>query len=242
MKINFCHGLDAGRPRLARLCRPTRRRPAHRTRTSSWPGTCSMWSPSDVGPPHERTTADHAGDRPQNREAPARPPRPDPGTGRSRPGAHRGHRRLRDERARPRPVRPRVRVSGCEARESITVAGLRALGADVVVGHSPRHLDDSDTFVFTTAINPGTRSSSPRGRAASWSCAGPPRRLPPVRRGSPHHGRRHHGSPPRHRRRRSRCRHVAWTVLRQPSPRRTTRPIGKRWHSRRMTHRSIGLD
>jgi UDP-N-acetylmuramate--alanine ligase len=47
-----------------------------------------------------------------------------------------------------------VPVSGCEARESITVAGLRALGGDIVIGHSPRHLDDTDTFVFTTAINP----------------------------------------------------------------------------------------
>ncbi|TAM82067.1 MAG: UDP-N-acetylmuramate--L-alanine ligase, partial [Jatrophihabitans sp.] len=47
-----------------------------------------------------------------------------------------------------------VAVSGCEARDSITVAHLRALGADVAVGHSPRHLDDADTFVYTTAINP----------------------------------------------------------------------------------------
>jgi UDP-N-acetylmuramate--alanine ligase len=46
-------------------------------------------------------------------------------------------------------------VSGCEARDSITVAGLRALGADVHIGHSPAHLDDADTFVYTTAINPG---------------------------------------------------------------------------------------
>ena len=45
-------------------------------------------------------------------------------------------------------------VSGCEARESLTVAGLRALGADVQIGHSPAHLDDADTFVYTTAINP----------------------------------------------------------------------------------------
>ncbi len=45
-------------------------------------------------------------------------------------------------------------VSGCEARESNTVIGLRALGADVLIGHSPRHLDDADTFVYTTAINP----------------------------------------------------------------------------------------
>jgi UDP-N-acetylmuramate--alanine ligase len=47
-----------------------------------------------------------------------------------------------------------IQVSGCEARDSITVTGLRALGADVLIGHSPRHLDTSDSFVYTTAINP----------------------------------------------------------------------------------------
>jgi UDP-N-acetylmuramate--alanine ligase len=47
-----------------------------------------------------------------------------------------------------------VPVSGCEARDSITVAGLRALGATVQVGHSSGHLDTCDTFVYTTAINP----------------------------------------------------------------------------------------
>ncbi|GAB2461855.1 UDP-N-acetylmuramate--L-alanine ligase [Jatrophihabitans fulvus] len=47
-----------------------------------------------------------------------------------------------------------VPVSGCEARESMTVKGLRALGADVHIGHSPSHVDAADTFVFTTAINP----------------------------------------------------------------------------------------
>jgi UDP-N-acetylmuramate--alanine ligase len=47
-----------------------------------------------------------------------------------------------------------VEVSGCEARDSNTVTGLRALGATVEIGHSPSHLDDCDTFVFTTAINP----------------------------------------------------------------------------------------
>ena len=45
-------------------------------------------------------------------------------------------------------------VTGCEARDSITVAGLRALGAEVHIGHTPAHLDDADTFVYTTAINP----------------------------------------------------------------------------------------
>jgi UDP-N-acetylmuramate--alanine ligase len=47
-----------------------------------------------------------------------------------------------------------VAVSGCEARDSTTVAALRALGADVQIGHSPEHLDSADTFVYTTAINP----------------------------------------------------------------------------------------
>ncbi len=47
-----------------------------------------------------------------------------------------------------------VAVSGCEARDSITVTALRALGADVVIGHSVTHVDDADSFVYTTAINP----------------------------------------------------------------------------------------
>jgi UDP-N-acetylmuramate--alanine ligase len=47
-----------------------------------------------------------------------------------------------------------VPVSGCEARDSNTVAALRAVGATVHIGHSPAHLDDADTFVYTTAINP----------------------------------------------------------------------------------------
>jgi UDP-N-acetylmuramate--alanine ligase len=47
-----------------------------------------------------------------------------------------------------------IEVSGCEARESSTVTGLRALGANVLIGHSVSHLDDADTFVYTTAISP----------------------------------------------------------------------------------------
>jgi UDP-N-acetylmuramate--alanine ligase len=47
-----------------------------------------------------------------------------------------------------------VAVSGCEARDSTTVAALRAVGATVHIGHSADHLDDADTFVYTTAINP----------------------------------------------------------------------------------------
>ncbi len=47
-----------------------------------------------------------------------------------------------------------VSVSGCEARDSLGVAALRALGASVLIGHSVDHLADADTFVYTTAINP----------------------------------------------------------------------------------------
>ena len=47
-----------------------------------------------------------------------------------------------------------VHVSGCEARESATATALRAGGATVLIGHSPDHLDDADSFVYTTAINP----------------------------------------------------------------------------------------
>ena len=47
-----------------------------------------------------------------------------------------------------------IEVSGCEARDSLTVATLRAVGAEVHIGHSVGHLDDADTFVYTTAINP----------------------------------------------------------------------------------------
>ena len=45
-------------------------------------------------------------------------------------------------------------VTGCEARESLGVLSLQALGATVHIGHSVDHLDDTDTFVYTTAINP----------------------------------------------------------------------------------------
>ncbi|MCW2528523.1 MAG: murC [Pseudonocardiales bacterium] len=47
-----------------------------------------------------------------------------------------------------------VSVSGCEARESDTVNALRALGAEVHIGHSREHLTDVDTVVYSTAIPP----------------------------------------------------------------------------------------
>jgi len=47
-----------------------------------------------------------------------------------------------------------IEVSGCEARDSLTVSGLRAIGATVHIGHSAGHLAAADTFVYTTAISP----------------------------------------------------------------------------------------
>jgi UDP-N-acetylmuramate--alanine ligase len=45
-------------------------------------------------------------------------------------------------------------VSGSEGRESVTVSALRALGIPVTIGHPLELLDDTDTLVYTTAINP----------------------------------------------------------------------------------------
>ncbi len=45
-------------------------------------------------------------------------------------------------------------VTGCEARDSLGVAALRALGATIAIGHSVEHLKGIDSFVYTTAINP----------------------------------------------------------------------------------------
>jgi UDP-N-acetylmuramate--alanine ligase len=45
-------------------------------------------------------------------------------------------------------------VTGCEARDSSTVAALRAVGAKVDIGHSVEHVADNDSFVYTTAISP----------------------------------------------------------------------------------------
>ncbi len=47
-----------------------------------------------------------------------------------------------------------IAVSGCEARESASVTALRAIGADVVIGHSADHVETADSFVYTTAISP----------------------------------------------------------------------------------------
>jgi UDP-N-acetylmuramate--alanine ligase len=47
-----------------------------------------------------------------------------------------------------------VEVSGCDGRDSATLARLRRLGVATRVGHDPAHLDGVDRVVFTTAIKP----------------------------------------------------------------------------------------
>jgi UDP-N-acetylmuramate--alanine ligase len=45
-----------------------------------------------------------------------------------------------------------LRVSGSDAKDSIAVAALRALGATVHVGHSASHVQDTDTVVVSSAV------------------------------------------------------------------------------------------
>jgi UDP-N-acetylmuramate--alanine ligase len=53
-------------------------------------------------------------------------------------------------------------VSGCDAKESAALAALRALGADVTVGHDPAHAEAADTIVVSSAI----RDANPELEAA----------------------------------------------------------------------------
>ncbi|HVU61995.1 MAG TPA: UDP-N-acetylmuramate--L-alanine ligase [Mycobacteriales bacterium] len=46
-------------------------------------------------------------------------------------------------------------VSGCDAKESAALAALRALGAEIAVGHDPSHADAADTVVVSSAIRAG---------------------------------------------------------------------------------------
>ena len=74
-----------------------------------------------------------------------------------------------------------VEVSGCEARDSLAVAGAaRARAPTVHIGHSVDHLDDADTFVYTTAINP--QAPRVRRRARERHAGAAPRRR--ARRGA----------------------------------------------------------
>jgi UDP-N-acetylmuramate--alanine ligase len=45
-------------------------------------------------------------------------------------------------------------VSGSDAKDSVALAALRALGADVHVGHAAGNVGDADTVVVSTAIRP----------------------------------------------------------------------------------------
>jgi UDP-N-acetylmuramate--alanine ligase len=59
-----------------------------------------------------------------------------------------------------------VTVTGSDARDSRSIAALRALGATVHIGHDPSYVDDVDTVVFSSAIrdtNPELRAARERG-------------------------------------------------------------------------------
>ncbi|MDQ2795928.1 MAG: UDP-N-acetylmuramate--L-alanine ligase, partial [Actinomycetota bacterium] len=107
-----------------------------------------------------RPTKDHAGDRPENWQAPGAALVRSAATDVIPPLAELGRVHIMGIAGSGMSALARIllerglMVSGCEARESITVAGLRALGATVHIGHSASHLDDADTFIYTTAINP----------------------------------------------------------------------------------------
>jgi UDP-N-acetylmuramate--alanine ligase len=107
-----------------------------------------------------RPTADHAGDRPDDWAAPGAALVRSAATDVIPPLADLGRVHIMGIAGAGMSALARIllerglKVSGCEARDSITVTGLQALGAVVHIGHSPSHLDDADTFVYTTAINP----------------------------------------------------------------------------------------
>ncbi|WP_242605927.1 UDP-N-acetylmuramate--L-alanine ligase [Frankia sp. Cppng1_Ct_nod] len=57
-------------------------------------------------------------------------------------------------------------VSGSDARDSRRLAALRALGAQVAIGHDPGHLGDARTLIFSQAIpdgNPEVEEAKKRG-------------------------------------------------------------------------------
>ncbi|MGZ4589451.1 MAG: Mur ligase domain-containing protein, partial [Actinomycetes bacterium] len=57
-------------------------------------------------------------------------------------------------------------VSGSDAKDSVALAALRALGATVHVGHAAEHVGDADTVVISTAIraaNPELLEAQRRG-------------------------------------------------------------------------------
>ena len=107
-----------------------------------------------------RPTSDHAGDRPEDWEAPGAALVRSAATDVIPALADLGRVHIMGIAGSGMSALARIllerglEVSGCEARESTTVTGLRAMGATVLIGHSPAHLENADTFVYTTAINP----------------------------------------------------------------------------------------
>jgi UDP-N-acetylmuramate--alanine ligase len=55
-------------------------------------------------------------------------------------------------------------VSGSDAKDSVTLTALRALGATVHVGHAPEHVALADTVVVSTAIRKGNPELLEAGR------------------------------------------------------------------------------
>lgn len=47
-----------------------------------------------------------------------------------------------------------VSVSGCDSQDSELLAELAGEGIEVFVGHDPAHVDDADTLIVSTALNP----------------------------------------------------------------------------------------
>lgn len=47
-----------------------------------------------------------------------------------------------------------ITVSGCDAKESRALVGLRALGVRALIGHDVSHLDDVDALVYSSAVRP----------------------------------------------------------------------------------------
>ena len=58
-----------------------------------------------------------------------------------------------------------IEVSGSDAKDSIVIAGLRALGAKVEIGHNANNISQSKTVVISTAI----KASNPELKAALQS-------------------------------------------------------------------------
>ena len=64
-----------------------------------------------------------------------------------------------------------IPVSGSDAKDSRTLAGLRAIGARVHVGHDPSQVNGADTVVMSTAIR-STNVELAEAQRRGQSCRG----------------------------------------------------------------------